>query len=122
MEEEDLINRFLEVVKHLAEDLREESESWVASMVVVRSLGWSVLVDLVAREFRSRVGLKGGVAGFSLGKGFALLRFEEARKRDLVLCRPCVVIGQELALEPQWLGFLLAKGVILLTRIWIYLP
>lgn len=56
--------------------------------MVVRSLEWRVSVDLVATDFRSRASLKMGVAGFSLEKGFALVCFKAAGKRDLVLRQP----------------------------------
>lgn len=69
-EVKDLIKWFSEVVDLLEEDLREESKGWAASVVVMRSLGQRVLVDLVAREFRLHAGLKGEVAGFGLKMGF----------------------------------------------------
>lgn len=71
---EDLINRFLKVVKLSAEDLKKESESWASSAVVVRSLERRVSSDMMTKDFQSHVELKGGVAGFSLEKGFALRR------------------------------------------------
>lgn len=40
-----------------------------------------------------------GVAEFSLEKGCALVCFEEAKKRDLVLCEPWVIMGQALVVE-----------------------
>lgn len=78
----------------------EESESWATLVMVVRSLEWRFSIDMVARDFRSWAGLKGGVAGFSLEKGIAPLHFEEARERDLVLHQPWIVMGHALAVKP----------------------
>lgn len=48
---DNLIKWYLEVIKFLEKDLRIESEGWVASIMVVRSLGRKVSVDLMAKEF-----------------------------------------------------------------------
>lgn len=123
MEEvEDLINHFSKVVELSMEDLREESKSWMASTVVVRSLGRRILTDLVARDFQSRTGIKGGVAGFSFKKEFALVHFKEARERDLVLHQPWVIIGQVFVMEPPRPSFFLMEGVIRSAFVWIQLP
>lgn len=52
-----------------------------------------VSVEMVAREFQLRVGLKGEVVGFNLNNGFAMFRFQEAGERGMVLRRLWVVAG-----------------------------
>lgn len=44
-------------------------------------------MEMEVREFRQRVRLKGGVAGYGLEQGHLLLRFKESKEGDLILCR-----------------------------------
>lgn len=61
--------------------------------------------------------------GFFQAKGamhFDLVRFKEAKERDLVLHWPWVVMGQAMVVEPWWLGFFLAKGAMHFDLVWIH--
>lgn len=66
----------------------------------------------MAREFWLRAGLKGEVAGFNLENEFAMFCFKDARKKDLVVRRPWVVVGHALVVEPWRSGFFPLEGVI----------
>lgn len=50
-EVEELVRWFSKMVDLLEEEVRVESEGWVASMVVVRSPGWMVAMEAVVKEF-----------------------------------------------------------------------
>lgn len=55
----------------MEEEVRVESEVWVALMVVARSLGRRVAVEEMVRKSRQRAGLKDDVVGV-LEQGYQL--------------------------------------------------
>lgn len=96
-----------------AKNLKEKSEGWVALVVVVvRSLGRQVSVETMARDFRSKAGLKGEVVRFNMENGFVMFCFKEAREKDLAFHLPWVVASQARTMEPGRPEFFPSKGAI----------
>ncbi|XP_010937343.1 uncharacterized protein [Elaeis guineensis] len=117
-----LIRWFSEVVKAPTEALRERTEQWAATVMVARSLGRCVSLELVVRDFWLRRGVKGEIAPYGLERGLLLFRFEVTEERDLVLQRPWTAAGQALALELWRLGFFPVEGAITTALLWVRLP
>lgn len=76
---------FLKVVELSEKDVRVELEGWMASAIVVRSLNQKVFMEVVAREFQLRLGLKGEVSSYGLEQGHFLFHFKVVEERDLIL-------------------------------------
>ena len=90
---EELIRRFSKVVQLSMEDVRADTEAWMTTAVVAKSLGRRVEVEAAIQEFRAWTGIKGEVVGFILDQGHLLFHFADEGEREAILGSSWVVAG-----------------------------
>lgn len=73
---EDFTRRFPDVVELPEDEIRAETEAWLTTGLIARSLGRRVSAEAFIREVRRRGGLKNDVFGYDLEEGFIILRFD----------------------------------------------
>lgn len=62
----ELARCYLEVAELPKDEVKGETDEWLAKGLVVRSLGWRVLVEVAVRKFRLCAGLKGNVVTYNM--------------------------------------------------------
>lgn len=84
----ELAHRFPEMVKHSKDEVKGETDDWLARGLVARSLDQRVQAKAATHEFQLHVIINGDVQVYNLEHGFMLFRFQDAGERDSVLNHP----------------------------------
>lgn len=119
---EELTRRFPDVVELPEDEIREETDAWLAGGIIARSLGRRVSAEAFTKEVRRRGGLKNEVSGHDVEEGFIIFHFEDTANRGLVLAQSWTVGGQAMAIELWRPQFVPAENAIQTVVVWLRLP